>query len=279
GFNTMAQSLQATYTELQENNRQLETALGKIQLLERAKEELGRFVPSAVKQLIDEGADSLDGQGEERDVSVLFLDIAGYTQMSEALDQRMVNYLVERYFSAYLDDIYANGGDINETAGDGLMIIFQGDDGHGHAEAAVRTAVAIARKTEDVNQSLGENGYPVRVHIGINSGPASVGLRRFRGLAGERWTYTAAGPTTNVAARIATMAGEGDILIGEETASRVNDVVGLQPLGDFSLKNVAEPVAVYRVVWREEDGFPHGPYSVRSVSDARVDRATMESLR
>ena len=64
----------------------------------------------------------------EQDVTVLFLDIAGYTSMSEALDHEKVNFVVEHYFSSFLDDIYANQGDINETAGDGLMIIFQHDD-------------------------------------------------------------------------------------------------------------------------------------------------------
>ena len=68
---------------------------------------------------------------------MLFLDVAGYTRMSETVDSERMNYLLERYFSSFIDDIYRNSGDINETAGDGLMIIFQGDETVAHAASAV----------------------------------------------------------------------------------------------------------------------------------------------
>jgi len=248
GFNAMAARLETAHTELWTKNQDLERALRKIELLERAKQELTKFVPSAVRRLVEDGPGPLSvDEGGASDVSVLFLDIAGYTRMSEALDPHIVNYLVERYFSVYLDDIYRNGGDINETAGDGLMIIFRGANPQEHARAAVRTAIAIESKTAAINQSLRGNEHPVRVHIGINSGPATVGIRRFQGVSGERWTYTASGSTTNVAARITAMAGAGELLLGEETATRVTDLVVLESLGEFTLKNLSAPVRVYRV--------------------------------
>src|SRR5439155_648930 len=77
----------------------------------------------------------------ETDVSVLFVDIAGYTRLAGRLDAATVDRLVERYFGAFLDEILKRGGDVNETAGDGLMVIFQDADPRRHARAAVATAM------------------------------------------------------------------------------------------------------------------------------------------
>ena len=86
-------------------NAELRSALRKVELLENVKIHLSKFVPASVQRLIeqDPAAPALDKR--EQDVSVLFLDIAGYTSISQALDQARVNYLVERYFSSFLDDI------------------------------------------------------------------------------------------------------------------------------------------------------------------------------
>jgi class 3 adenylate cyclase len=67
---------------------------------------------------------------------VLFVDIVGYSRLSDRLDAARLNQLVERYFGAFLDEILGQGGDVNETAGDGLMVIFQDPDPRRHAVAA-----------------------------------------------------------------------------------------------------------------------------------------------
>jgi class 3 adenylate cyclase len=205
-------------------------------------------VPESVKRIIERAPDAPDLNRQEQDVSVLFLDIAGYTRLSESLDLERVNYLVERYFSSFLDDIYANAGDINETAGDGLMILFQDPDTVRHAINAVKTAIAITKKTETINKDLIGSYQSVVVNIGINSGLAAVGSTRLEGITGTRWTFTASGPVTNVAARIGKLATQGEIFIGEETAARVGTVFQLKEVGVQLLKNVSEPVAVFEVV-------------------------------
>ncbi len=194
----------------------------------------------------DPSAPALDKH--EQDVSVLFLDIAGYTSISQALDQAKVNYLVERYFSSFLDDIYANQGDINETAGDGLMIIFQDDDPEVHARAAVQTALSIRDKAERINNELQGQFEPVTVNMGINSGEAAVGSTKFEGAAGTRWTFTASGPVTNLAARIGAFAANGSIYVGEATARRLSATFERRRLGQQSFKNVNEPVSVYEIL-------------------------------
>ena len=162
-YNTMTDKLQesiearnAAYRELQQQAQALAASLRKVELLEQVKTHLGKFVPESVKRLIEKAPEAPELDRHDSDVSVLFLDIAGYTRMSEHTNQEKMNALVERYFSSFLDPIYENHGDINETAGDGLMILFQEDDPVQHATSAVRTALAIQQKVVEINHSAGD---------------------------------------------------------------------------------------------------------------------------
>ncbi len=246
-----------TIKRIAEENAQLytklQTAVEKVALLEQAKMHLSKFVPQSVQTLIDTNPDGLALDKHEADVSILFLDIAGYTQISETLDQDKVSYLVERYFSSFLDDIYANSGDINETAGDGLMILFQDADATTHAVQAARTALAIRNKTAQINAAHQGTYEPVQVNIGINSGLASVGSSKFESLAGARWTYTASGAVTNLAARFADFATEGAVVIGPETARRIQHRFELDALGSHPLRNISEPVHLFHVLNENSD--------------------------
>ena len=88
---------------------------------------------------------------------------------------------------------------------------------------------------------------PVALHIGVNSGVAAVGATKIEGKAGTRWTYTASGSMTNVAARLAAM-GPGDgVLIGPRTRERIDREFPVEDLGEHRLKNVEEPVRVFRL--------------------------------
>ncbi len=237
-----------SYRSLEAANAELRSALRKVELLENIKTHLDKFVPASVRRIIERDPTAPELDKIEQDVTVLFLDIAGYTSMSQALDQEKVNYLVERYFSSFLDDIYANQGDINETAGDGLMIIFQADDPQAHACAAVHTALAIRDKTERINTELQKTYTPVTVNMGINSGTAAVGSTKFEGASGTRWTFTASGSVTNLASRIGTFANNGAIYVGESTASRLSEEFDCRELGLQRFKNVSERVQVFEVL-------------------------------
>ena len=244
---TREYQLEQMIEDLNRKNEELEATLNKVRLLENAKTHLSKFVPESVKRIIEETPDAPDLEKYARDVSVLFLDIAGYTKMSEKVESERMNYLLERYFSSFIDHIYKNNGDINETAGDGLMIIFQDETAAKHAENAVRTAVAIQGTVESINKDLAGRFEPVAVNIGINSGEASVGSSRYEGISGTRWTFTASGPVTNVAARIGALAKNGEILIGDETAERVGDRFPLEAIGEQTFKNVSKAMMVYKV--------------------------------
>jgi class 3 adenylate cyclase len=218
----------------------------KLSELRQVKDHFAKFVPEAVKRLIVANPEAPELAKHERDVSVLFLDISGYTRLSKQLPPAVLNRLVERYFSTFLDRIHEAGGDINETAGDGFMAIFQAADVHAHTVTAVQTALALLDATAVLNRT--NSTPPLVIHMGLNSGRALVGSTRFEGAQGTRWTFTASGPVTNLAARLAATAKAGQLLVGPETVRRLGQRYQVERLGHESLKNLDEIVDIYRVL-------------------------------
>jgi class 3 adenylate cyclase len=205
------------------------------------------FVPETVRRTVEKNPITPFLEKRDMDVSILFLDVAGYTKISERLTQEKVNFIIEKYFSSFLDIIYSNQGDINETAGDGLMVIFQGAERKNALDAS-RAALDIHTRTTEISKELEGRFEPIQVNMGINSGIASVGMTKFRGAAGTRMTFTASGPVTNLAARIASAAAGGDILVGPETAGRIKDEINAFDRGLMNFKNVNGEVGIYSLV-------------------------------
>ncbi|HEV8306481.1 MAG TPA: adenylate/guanylate cyclase domain-containing protein [Methylomirabilota bacterium] len=235
------------YSALEQANVDLKAALRRVEILESIRSSLSKFVPRTVQNLIEQAPEAPELAKREADVSVLFVDIVGYTRLTERLDPERVNDLIERYFGAFLDEILKRGGDVNETAGDGLMVIFQDPDPRQHARAAVKTALGILRRTREINARLADLDEPIALHVGVNSGTATVGATKIEGRAGTRWTYTASGQVTNVAARLAAL-GEGDtIMVGPVTRSRLDGEFPFEDLGERPLRNVEHPVRVFRL--------------------------------
>jgi class 3 adenylate cyclase len=255
-FNDMTGRLATAHQELEHKNTELTTALQNLQesrerlvLLEQLKGELSKFVPEAVKRLLEQNPNATELEKKTVEVSVLFLDIAGYTKLSEQLEPRRLNQLVQTYFSSFLELIQGQHGDINETAGDGLMVIFQAQPGAGdHALNATRAAFAIRQRTEQLNEEYGGVFPPIGLHMGINSGEALVGATKIGAGPSPRWTFTATGPTTNIAARFAGSAQTGEIIVGPTTADRIRSQFVLESLGERSFKNVSQPIRVFRVI-------------------------------
>lgn len=240
--------LEQTINELKIEKRKLEEALQKIQILENIKNQLGKYVPVSVKNYIENNPDNPDLKKENIDVTVLFIDIAGYSKMSEKMNQAEVNYIIQTYFSSFLDVISKNEGDINETAGDGCMVIFQNPEHNRHAINAVRSAITIQEQTDKLNLEHFGRFEPIRVNIGINSGSCSVGSTKYKGITSTRYTFTASGSVTNLAARILSKANNGEILVGSTTYERVNDKFNLIFMGNFELKNISTPQPIYKIL-------------------------------
>ncbi|MBI4246694.1 MAG: HAMP domain-containing protein [Candidatus Rokubacteria bacterium] len=255
-FNEMTGRLAQARHDIEASNAELRTALENLQesrqrlaLLEQLKGELSKFVPDAVKRLLEQNPNATELQKRSVEVSVLFLDIVGYTRLSEQLEAKRLNQLVQTYFSSFLEIIQAHHGDVNETAGDGLMVIFESDrSASDHALDATRAAFAIRQRTEQLNEEYAGVFPAIALHMGLNTGEALVGATKLSGAGGQRWTFTATGPTTNIAARFAGTAEAGDIIVGPPTAERIRQHFVLENLGERTLKNVSAPVRVYRVI-------------------------------
>ena len=227
----------------------LQESRQRLEVLEQLKGELSKFVPESVKKMLEENPNATEMEKKNVEVSVLFLDISGYTRLSETLEPKKLNQLVQTYFSSFLEIIQAHHGDINETAGDGLMVIFQPQpSATDHALNTTRAAFAIRQRAAQLNEEHAGVFPPVQLHMGINTGDALVGATKLGGAGAQRWTFTATGPTTNLAARFAGGAQDGEIVVGPLTAERIRGHFVLESLGEKTFKNVSHPIRVYRVI-------------------------------
>jgi len=241
-------NLEQLLAQIKMKNLRLEETLARVQLLESIQSHMSKFVPKSVQDLIEDNPENPDLNKHEKDISVLFLDIAGYTKMSENNSREKMNYLIETYFSEFLNIIVENKGDINETAGDGLMILFQDKIPKTHAINAVSAALGIHKKTQLINERLKGKYKPVSVNMGINSGIASVGSTRFKGIAGDRWTFTASGAVTNIAARVCSIATNGQILVTAITSDHIKNEFKLGAPKKQILKNVRKAIQIREVL-------------------------------
>jgi CheY-like chemotaxis protein/class 3 adenylate cyclase len=218
----------------------------KLDHLKGTQEYLARFVPQSVIRQLEEHPEAPEIEKTDQDLSAMFVDVSGYTRLSENMRQA-ADFMIEKYFSRYLDSIHTHGGDVTETSGDGLMAVFPGHDPVEHAVQAAAAALEILHKTDELNVQLEGIFDPILVHIGINSGIALIGPSKFEGVSGTRWTYTALGPAVNVAARIAAIAEGGMICVGAETARRVEGRFTIRDIGRRPLKNIRGDVMIYQI--------------------------------
>lgn len=244
----LALNAQVRELELSQKANELEVMLEKVKLLENVKTTLGHFVSESVKRIVEDNPENPEAAlaRKEEDVTILFLDVAGYTKLSQEVSPHGINHVIEKFFSAFIDDIYAHHGDICEPLGDGLMLMFRADDPEQHARNAARTALAI-RKILDRGQAPMPEEVDLQLHLGLHSGTANVGSTRFEGVAGSRWTYSAYGMTVNIAARIGAAAKAGEIWLSDVSRQRLGGEFLVEDAGIHCLKGVAEPLELWQL--------------------------------
>lgn len=235
------------YEEVKAYSEKLKASIIQNENLEKAKARLTKFVPTSVAKLVDQNPDQLDGEKIPMDVSVLFLDIQGFTSITEGHDQRQVNDMVESHFSQYLNCINQHGGELNETTGDGLMVIFKSDTVQHHAREAVAAGLEIIKENRRLNHEIDYPWGAVNLHMGINSGQAHVGATHMKSVTGDRWTYTASGMVTVLAARIGGLSQKTQLYAGPDTMHQVKDDFEYVSIGKYSLKNVSGQTEVFQV--------------------------------
>jgi predicted ATPase/class 3 adenylate cyclase len=218
--------------------------------LSRYRDYLHRFAPAIAFRQIDADPDNPGLASQQQDVSILFADLAGYTRMSELLEQHRIDQLVNRVFGDFVDDVHHFHGLLLRITGDELFIVFQDDDPRRHARNAADAALAIERTAAHLTQYSSPAGLPIIVNIGINSGMAAIGLQPIEAVTGASWRYDATGATVNIAARAREFARDGSIVVGAATAERIAGNFELQDLGEYLMKNVSNPLRLHRLVGR-----------------------------
>jgi class 3 adenylate cyclase len=178
--------------------------------------------------------------GEERDVTVLFADLQGFTAFSERHSPAEVLTMLNEYWAHTVPVVLGDhGGMIERFAGDAIMVVFNAAvDQPDHAYRAADAAMALQRAAEEL---VREDKTRPRFRVGINTGPAIVGNVGTE----EQRSFTAIGDTTNLAARLQTYADPGQVVIGETTYEAVRTQAHAEPLGDLDLRGKADPVAAY----------------------------------
>ena len=235
------------YEDIKDYSEKLKATIIRIETLTDIKKQLSKFVPISVAEMVEKDPNTLDSEKVPMEVSILFIDIQNFTRITEDYDQILVNDMVEKHFSKYLECIHRHGGDLNEFSGDGLMVIFRRDAIKTHAHAAVAAGLEIVKENNLLNDKLRYPWGAVDLHIGINSGKAYVGSTKVKSITGERWTYTASGLVTIIAARIGGFSENTKLYVGSETYKLLDRDYDFNLIGNKKFKNIKKTIPIYQV--------------------------------
>jgi adenylate cyclase len=207
-----------------------------------------RYVSYEVAKKLAHGGQVLDLGGVRREITVLFLDIRGFTSIAELKSPEEVVGILNSLFKIVNKVIFDHGGTLDKYIGDAVMAVFNAPlDIANHEEQAVQVAVEIQRRiAEHGKEYAKEYGADIGVGIGINSGEAVVGNIGTE----ERADYTAIGDVVNIAARLEAKAEKGEILIGKSTKEKLSTLSGVALKGSVNLDGKKELVEVYGIEWR-----------------------------
>ena len=215
---------------------------------EVARANYSRFLPEYVVKQMLENPNSFKLGGVTQTITILFADIRGFTRISEHAAPEKIVQLLNRYFSAMTDIIFAHGGTLDKYLGDGLMALFGAPTvTPKDAANAMSAAVAMQRRMLSINDELRAEGYPeIGIGIGLHTGEVIVGY-----IGSERRSeYTAIGDSVNTASRLESNAKAGEILVSEVTAQAARSRYQLAARDPISVKNREQPVPLFEVEWQ-----------------------------
>lgn len=177
---------------------------------------------------------------ETIEASVVFIDICGFTAISEKESPDIVIKLLNKYFDVMVKEIIAQDGIVDKFIGDCIMAVFKGEY---HLDRSVESSLKIIETLKDLQA---ENVFIPQVSIGINSGEmvsGNIGSKTLR-----RLDYTVIGDTVNIAQRIQSIAKPSQILVNEACYQKIKQSFNCKLVGDFELKNKTSGITVYEVL-------------------------------
>lgn len=206
----------------------------------------GRYVaPQVVNEILENGEEGLKLGGSRKEVTVLFVDIRGFTTLSESVEPEEIVEILNEYLDLTANCIFEHGGTLDKFIGDATMAIYNAPlPLENHALQAVRSAWAMKQKSIALEQQLQQRfGKAVKFGIGIHSGPAVVGNIGSK----TRMDYTVIGDTVNTAARLESNSKPGQIIISETIYEQVKDYVIVNTLGEIHVKGKSQGILIYEL--------------------------------
>ncbi len=180
---------------------------------------------------------------ETVDATVVFIDICGFTAISENETPDAVVKLLNNYFDVMVKEIIAQGGYIDKFMGDAIMAIFRDEY---HLDRAIDACLAVRKQIEEMPETAHHVPFTPQLSIGLNSGEmisGNIGSANLR-----RLDYTVIGDVVNIAQRLQNAANEGQIIINENAFQKVKESFNCKKVGEVTLKNKAMPMVVYEVM-------------------------------
>lgn len=211
----------------------------------RENDILRMYVDSSVLQFMTQ--DTFEKSlmtSENIEATVVFMDMCGFTSISEREPADLVVKLINKYFDVMVKEILAQGGLVDKFMGDAVMAVFRGDY---HLDRAIETSLAVRNQINNFKEALSDqSAYFPQVSIGINSGEMVSGNIGSATL--KRLDYTVIGDAVNVASRLQNAAKPGQVLVPESAYLLVKEAFNCNLVGEIALKNKSNPVKVYEVL-------------------------------
>jgi class 3 adenylate cyclase len=237
--------VQTQAAELSEWNKTLELRVHEqLTQLER----LGRlkrfFSPQLAELIVAGGADD-PLKTHRREVTVVFLDLRGFTAFAETSEPEEVMGVLREYHAEMGKLILAHEGTLERFTGDGMMIFFNDPvPVPNPAERAIRMALAMRERVAELVIKWRKLGHELDFGVGIAQGYATIGGIGFEG----RWDYGAIGTVTNLASRLCGEAKPGQILVSQRLLGGVDELVEAEPAGELSLKGFHRPITAHNIL-------------------------------
>jgi adenylate cyclase len=221
--------------------RRVEEQVGQLEQLGRLK----RFFSPQLAELIVAGGADDPLKTHRREVTVVFLDLRGFTAFAETAEPEEVMGVLREYHAEMGKLILDHEGTLERFTGDGMMIFFNDPvPVPNPAERAVRMALAMRERVDHLVTIWQKRGYQLALGVGIAQGYATIGAIGFEG----RWDYGAIGTVTNLAARLCGEAKGGQILVHQRVATSLEDFADLEEIGPLTLRGLLRPVAAFNIV-------------------------------
>jgi adenylate cyclase len=241
---TLYDEVQRQKTELERWNRSLEERVADgVQQLERVGR-LKRFFSPALAEAITCGGADDPLKTHRREITVVFLDLRGFTAFTETAEPEEVMGVLREYHAAMGRLILEHEGTLERFTGDGIMVFFNDPAPvPDPAARAARMALAMQHEVASLAAGWAKRGYQLAMGVGIAQGYATIGGIGFEG----RIDYGAIGTVTNLAARLCGEAEGGEILVSQRVRGELDDAFQLEEAGQLTLKGFARPIPAFRL--------------------------------